>query len=104
MSGNRPAPYLVVCPDCGRHAAIVYANGDQSESFETKVDGKMLLLEAVDEGSIAGEDMRNIEAEIDNSTLPFSKFSQVMPEDVRLFQEEMRRKRLFGGNIRGGVS
>lgn len=101
MSEERQEAHLVVCPECGKHAAIVYENGDQSESFKTKVDGKMLLLEAVDEGSIVGEDMRNIEAEIDNSTLPFSKHSEETPEGVKHFREDLQRRRLFGGSVRG---
>lgn len=103
MSEDKEEARLVVCPECGKHAAIIYANGDQSENFKTKVDGKVYLLEAFHEGSIADEDVKRIETEIDNSTLPFSEDSQEMPEAVRVFQEERRRRRLFGGRV-GGVS
>lgn len=101
MRDEKQGAHLVVCPDCGKHAAIVYADGDQSESFRSKVEGKMHLLEAINDGHIAGEEVRKIEAEIDDSTLPFNEYSQEIPESIKHFREELNRRRLFGGNTRG---
>jgi len=62
-------PYLSVCPNCGKHARIVFPDGSKSNDFILFEEGVSILKDAYKARKLSFEEMKSVEAQLNSSTL-----------------------------------
>lgn len=94
MGATKGSTFLVVDED-GRSGRFIFANGNRSKDFVTKLDAKVALITAYHDGLVARDEVASLEKQIDSSSL-VSETAQdaALRKHGEIFRAQ-RQKRLF---------